>query len=200
MLICTNPACSFTAQNGPIADTSTFCPSCGTRLTSALVQQPLNQPYSQPRPGVQGPVAGSAPQSTRFLAGLIDVGISLLMVLFAFIPIINILAALADTAFWLLRDIKGASPGKKIMGLEVRTLDGGIPTSGALIIRNLPFAPLLIQIIPIVGNVILPFVGVIMLVECILVLVSDRRLGDMMAGTRVMLKSAQSPSAYSASA
>jgi hypothetical protein len=59
---------------------------------------------------------------------------------------------------------------------------------------------LLIQIIPIVGNVILPFVGVIMLVECILVLVSDRRLGDMMAGTRVMLKSAQSPSAYSASA
>jgi uncharacterized RDD family membrane protein YckC len=145
-------------------------------------------------------VAGSAPQSTRFLAGLIDVGISLLMVLFAFIPIINILAALADTAFWLLRDIKGASPGKKIMGLEVRTLDGGIPTSGALIIRNLPFAPLLIQIIPIVGNVILPFVGVIMLVECILVLVSDRRLGDMMAGTRVMLKSAQSPSAYSASA
>jgi RDD family len=168
--------CDYTTRNGPLNDAVVFCPECGNRLVVGAAV-----------PGYVEPVA--APHLVRFGAGMIDCLISFVFVAIGVIPGIGFIAAALDSLFWLLRDIKGASPGKSMLGLEVRTMGGGVPGKGALMLRNLPFAPLIIQAIPVVGNLILPIIGFVILLEAFLVLITDRRLGDYLAGTKVMKKS-----------
>ena len=183
MKVCT--ICDYTVKNGPVND-SVYCPGCGNRLVVGSASD-----------GYESPAA--APRGARLIAALIDFVIGAVLVAIGLVPGVNILASLIDTAFWLLRDINGASPGKAIMGLEVKTQGGRTPTKFALMLRNLPFAPLIIQIIPVIGNIILPIVGLIAFIELILILVSDRRIGDYLAGTKVMKKTA-APRAWAAGA
>ena len=73
-------------------------------------------------------------------------------------------------ALFLLRDARGASPGKHLLGLEVRTRSGAPGGIGASVLRNLPL-----------------LVPGLNLVEAWAVArrPDARRLGDRLAGTNV---------------
>jgi uncharacterized RDD family membrane protein YckC len=123
----------------------------------------------------------------RFVGAFID-GIILVpvyIVLF-FIPIIGwIVGAAIGTAWWLLRDAKGISIGKKVMNLEVVSKDGGPATQDQLMKRNFTMAAAAgLGAIPIVGLL----GSAISLVEGILVLAKGERYGDTMANTMVVKK------------
>jgi len=95
-------------------------------------------------------------------------------------------------AYWLLRDITGASLGKLVLGLVVVKKDGTPSGTKERILRNLPLAigPAML-IIPLAGYVIAPSVaGIIVLTEIVLLLAKQERLGDMLAGTTVIKKTA----------
>jgi uncharacterized RDD family membrane protein YckC len=177
MKICIKSGCGYTDKHGPINDPAlVYCPACSNKLADVQSNGPIQ--------------ASDAARGARILAGFIDLIIAMIFVSIGMIPGINVLGAIISTLFWLLRDIKGASPGKSIMGLEVRTRGGVKPSTVSLMLRNLPFTPLIVQVIPIVGNIILPIEGFIVIGEFLLVLIFNRRLGDFLAGTKVMRKQA----------
>lgn len=128
--------------------------------------------------------------ASRYTAALLDVliqGAAILGLLFAMgilagagplliafgILLVFAIVFLYPTLFEVLDD--GRSPGKRVMGLQVRTLAGGPVTLVASAIRNFLR---LIDILP----------GFVPLVGIITILVSKRhqRLGDMAAGTVVV--------------
>ena len=131
--------------------------------------------------------------ASRYTAALLDVliqGAAILGLLFALgilggagvsgplliafgILLVFAIVFLYPTLFEVLDD--GRSPGKRVMGLQVRTLAGGPVTLVASAIRNFLR---LIDILP----------GLVPLVGIITILVSKRhqRLGDMAAGTVVV--------------
>ena len=85
----------------------------------------------------------------------------------------------------------GQSVGKKFMGFAVKSLEDGTPCSyKQSVIRNLPFTlPLLITSLPIIGWILGPILGVVLIgFELYLLynLDSGHRLGDVMADTSVM--------------
>ena len=85
----------------------------------------------------------------------------------------------------------GQSVGKKFMGFAVKSLEDGTPCSfQQSVIRNLPFTlPLLVTSLPIIGWILGPILGVVLIgFELYLLynLDSGHRLGDVMADTSVM--------------
>ena len=85
----------------------------------------------------------------------------------------------------------GQSVGKKFMGFAVKSLEDGTPCSfKQSVIRNLPFTlPLLVTSLPIIGWILGPILGVVLIgFELYLLynLDSGHRLGDVMADTSVM--------------
>jgi uncharacterized RDD family membrane protein YckC len=168
--------------------------------TPAGAAGPQYQPsavYAQPRSG--GP--GQTPDlGKRFLAQLID------GVILAVISMIPVIGGLAAAAGWLLRDIAidGQSPGKKIMGERVVRLDGQPLTANESIRRNWMFAigslGSTFLIIPILGwaVAIILFLAAfgLGLFEAINVLSNKPRLGDNMAGTRVIVEQPQPAVGY----
>ncbi len=180
-MVCVNPVCGYTARSGPVRDMSVqFCPDCGKRMESAAASS------------YQLPVAAAKGQ--RFLAYMIDALIG--MVLFfiitpmSFIPVIGFILAFVIPLFWLFRDIKGASPGKAAMGLQVVSRSGEPSTQQQRIMRNLPFGfGFLPYVIPFLGTAAAaPVAGLVWLAECIAVLATGERLGDKLAGTVVVKK------------
>jgi uncharacterized RDD family membrane protein YckC len=125
---------------------------------------------------------------------LIDVIPTVLMgLVLGWIPIIGaVILGFVLLAYWLLRDITGASLGKLVLGLVVVKKDGTPSGTKERILRNLPLAigPAML-IIPLAGYVIAPSVaGIIVLTEIVLLLAKQERLGDMLAGTTVIKKTA----------
>ena len=85
----------------------------------------------------------------------------------------------------------GQSAGKRFMGFAVKSLEDGSPCSyKQSVIRNLPFTlPLLVTSLPIIGWILAPILGVVLIgFELYLLynLDSGHRLGDVMADTSVM--------------
>lgn len=96
-------------------------------------------------------------------------------------------AAIA-AAWFLMRDALGFSIGKKVMGLEVLSSNGGPATQDQLKKRNFTLAG---------GSAagIIPFVGALVglavyLYEAFMVFTKGERYGDQMAGTMVVKKAA----------
>ena len=89
--------------------------------------------------------------------------------------------------WWLLRDISGASPGKRMFGLRVIAISGAQTTVAQRIVRNatLIAAPVLMILQLNESSVALVPVGTI-LFETALLLTLGRRLGDRIAGTDVV--------------
>lgn len=130
----------------------------------------------------------------RFLAALIDGIIANLLI---YIPV---LGAIVSTVYLLAKDavafeitknadFKNRSIGKKIMGLEVVSLEGKDIDWTISVKRNLPIAiGSAFGIVPILGWIIGSIVGFALMVVEIVLTVTDndgRRLGDRWANTQV---------------
>lgn len=132
----------------------------------------------------------------RFIAALID------GVLAAVVSMVPVIGGIVAAAYMLVRDgldlefMDGRSIGKKIMKLRPSTIDGTPMTIEKSIRRNWMFAfgalTSLLLFIPIIGWLLIPFVGMIALaiglyeIYKVLTDPQGRRLGDTMAGTKVI--------------
>jgi len=92
-------------------------------------------------------------------------------------------------AWWLLRDLPGASLGKRLLGLKVVRRDGSPSDVRARLLRNLTLIPgPLFSLIPIAG-LTGPVVSLcLVLVEVGFLVLRHERLGDRLAGTMVIQK------------
>ena len=154
-------------------------PAAGTEATSA-----------------SDPAAGpTADLGKRFIAAIID---AVIAVAIGFIPIIGGIFA---TAYWLVRDgldiefMDHRSVGKKLVKLRPVTLDGSPMDIMASVKRNWMFALggiaqlFAMTIIGLVIAIPLAFVALVIgIIEVVLVVVDGehRRMGDKMAGTKVI--------------
>jgi len=134
--------------------------------------------------------------TSRVIAYLIDA--VLCSVIGVFIPVIG---GVASFFFFLFRDGigKGLGVGKRLVNLKVVKEDGSPITYADSAKRNLIFAaPSLLLIIPFLGAVIY-FVAalIVSLVEsfCVLAKEDGRRIGDRMAGTKVIETETKNPKA-----
>ena len=170
----------FCANCGTAMD-SQFCPGCGLKVGE--VSAPSG-----------AAVGVSTDVGARVGAYLIDVIPAVIVaVILGWIPIVGaIMAGFVLLAYWLLRDITGSSLGKLVLGLKVVRKDGQESGTKERLLRNitLVIGPALL-IIPLAGMVLAPIIaGLIGLTEAVLLLAKKERLGDMLAGTTVVKKSA----------
>ena len=131
--------------------------------------------------GVMGGASSeSAPKGKRFISALVDLlavpillGIVAGLVLLAVPEGIRNVILIAINIGWLLfRDVV-FSPGRKMVGLKLTTLDGGKVTLGQAFIRNI--------------LLMVPFVLVIgYIVEIIFISMKGNRLADTWAKTHVL--------------
>ena len=187
-LTCIEPQCDYTRRNGLIMDMMTqFCPNCGNRL------QPAEDAVADAPPRVS--------RGRRFGAYLIDAVVAAIIEAIASVPGIGTAVTIVLALFWLLRDINGASPGKTVCGLVVENRAGGPSTANQRIIRNLPFAVVVLPlVIPALGIPVAYTIQLVLVtVEALLVLANGDRLGDKLAGTKVVRRSS-APQYYSAAA
>ena len=168
-----------------------FCPKCGLAVGGVAV------------PPAPDGVSVNLPEEVglRCAAYLIDVIPAVIVgFMLGWIPIIGaIILGFILLAYWLLRDIAGGSLGKLVLGLKVVKKDGSESGPKERQLRNVTLAigPSML-IIPFAGYAIAPVVaGLIILTETVLLLAKKERLGDMLAGTTVVKKSAitRAPSA-----
>lgn len=131
----------------------------------------------------------------RFIASLIDGIVASLLI---YVPI---LGGIVSTVYILTKDaiayeitknpdFKNRSLGKKIMGLEVVSMEGQDIDWSLSVRRNLPIAlGSVCSIVPIIGLIIGAILGsIVSIIEIILVLTDEhgRRLGDRWANTQVI--------------
>lgn len=131
----------------------------------------------------------------RFIAFLIDGIIASILI---YVPI---LGGIVSTVYTLTKDVivyeitknpdfKNRSIGKKIMGLEVASLDGKDLNWEISIKRNLTLAiGSVCSIVPIIGWIVGAILGFIISIIEIVLIFSDnkgRRLGDKLANTQVV--------------
>lgn len=125
----------------------------------------------------------------RFGGYIIDFLCSLPLLIPALIPFVGILFAPLLGLYWMSRDafFGGQSLGKKAVGLKVVRLDGKPFDWGTSVQRNIVFVPLLLAAIPFAGAVLgSGMLGLINIVEVVLVLTTQRRIGDNIAKTVVV--------------
>ncbi|MBT9331033.1 RDD family protein [Paracidobacterium acidisoli] len=170
--ICTNPECDYTKRHGVIQNAALeFCPNCGRRLQKVADVAAIT-PVSRGR---------------RFGAYFIDFCIAFLLVLVGTIPIVGLIITPIIALYWLLRDINGASPGKSLLGLAIVSRGGGRSTTMQRILRNLPFAIMVLPLlIPYIGLTDYPIQLFVILVEALMVILTRERIGDKLAGTMVV--------------
>ena len=138
-----------------------------------------------------------APLFARFIAALID---ALVGWVFVFIPIVG---GIISVLYLLLKDglpyqlfkeeqWKNKSLGKKVMNIEVYQLDDSLVDLSVSAKRNIPLTiGSFIAIIPLLGWIVGPIVGLIFgIIELIFLLTDsqNRRLGDRWANTKVIIK------------
>ena len=160
-----------------------FCSTCGAVVRGGVCSGCGTRAFQLPVP---------ADPSQRFWAYLIDLIPAVAVVLlFGWIPIIGAMIAGAILfVYWLLRDVTGASIGKRMLGLRVVGRDGTPSGVGGRILRNLPFAigPGLL-VVPLAGYVIAPpTAGLLVLLEAVLVATGKERIGDRLARTNAVKK------------
>lgn len=125
------------------------------------------------------------------LGYLIDVLPTLVIGLLGLIPVAGaIIAGIVLCAYWILRDIGGASLGKLLMGTRVILKDGGEAPASARLLRNLPIGiPGCALAVPLAGYVLGPSCGgLVFLIEAIALLSTGERIGDRLANTQVVKK------------
>ena len=141
---------------------------------------------------VAGTTAGErASVSARAVAYLLDVLPALPIVLIVFIPLIgHIIAGCLIGLYWLYRDAKNYSLGKRTLGLEVVAQDGAPVTARALVRRNLPLGLIgFVTAIPLLGIFAGPVTGFIVLAgNALLLMTEGYSIGDKLAGTTVVRK------------
>jgi uncharacterized RDD family membrane protein YckC len=158
-----------TAFEGP------YCPACGSEAHATA------------------PSAGAgAGVELRAGAYLIDLAPAMLVSFYLnWLPSGGTIAAgVVLLAWWLLRDITGASLGKRMLGLRVVRQDGGESSPRERILRNVTLigGPIS-MLIPMTAAVMGSAVGlVITIIEMASLVMLKRRLGDMLAGTAVIKK------------
>lgn len=129
----------------------------------------------------------------RALGYVIDLLPTFLAIPFFLIPILGqIVAGALLCAYWLLRDINGASLGKLALGCRVATIRNGedsLPKHR--IFRNLTLAMIPLSLtIPFIGFFLVLIVGPIIIgTEAICLLAIGKRIGDMIAGTTIVTNS-----------
>jgi uncharacterized RDD family membrane protein YckC len=182
-MFCTSCGTSFEGQ---------FCPSCGTRAGAASGGAAAS---GVPGGAAAASVALPAIDSVIGLhcgAVLIDaVPIIIVSLILGWVPIAGgMLVGLISIAYWLLRDINGASPGKMLLGLKVVRKDGSESGTQERILRNVTLiAGGVFALIPLAGLVLGPAIGLAMgIVELVFLLTQKERLGDRIAGTTVVRK------------
>jgi uncharacterized RDD family membrane protein YckC len=123
---------------------------------------------------------------TRFIAAFID---GILQILVGMIPVIG---GLIGAAYMLIKDglFESQSLGKKLMKLQVVTLDGSKADYVVSAKRNAIFAvPSLISIIPLIGWIIGGLLSLVVAIVEIVKVLNDpkgRRMGDQWANTQVI--------------
>ena len=120
---------------------------------------------------------------------IIDVLISIPLILLAMIPFLGLLCAPLLALYWLSRDafFGGQSLGKKAVGLKVVRLDGEPFNWGTSVQRNIVYLPLVLEAIPFGGVVIgAGLLGLINIIEIVLIVATQRRIGDNIAKTVVV--------------
>jgi|SRR5215475_3617718 len=170
-----------------------FCPECGTRLPQASLAPPApSTPGNIPAPSHSGVGTNTltfASKGSRFGGFLIDIAITLLIAFLLIIPVIGQeIVGILWIAYFLFRDINGASPGKMALGNTVISKTGGPATSMQKIGRNfLLVLPDLALLIPGLGYFASPLVFLLILgIEGITLLTTNERLSDKLANTMVI--------------
>ena len=159
------------------------CPSCGTRSGAALSGSTAS---AFPAAAVASPVV------LRCCGYLIDMVPAMLVgILLGLVPVAGpMLTGIVLIAYWLLRDINGASPAKMLLGLRVVSKGGGESSAQERILRNVTLivGPVFL-LIPLAGVVVGPLItcGTLVL-ELFFLITRKERLGDMLAGTAVVRK------------
>jgi uncharacterized RDD family membrane protein YckC len=124
----------------------------------------------------------------RIVATFIDGLIAIPIGLIGIIPIVGqIVSGVALGCYWLFRDAKGFSIGKKVMKLQVISKNGGPATPDQMTKRNIPLCiGAFLSAIPIIGW----FLGIVqalaLIIELIFLLTKGERYGDQMASTTVV--------------
>jgi len=160
-----------------------------------MTEEPQGTQESTPAAAPHAVPPGKADLAKRFIAVVID---AVIAVVVGFIPIVGGLIA---AAYWLLRDgldiefMDHRSLGKKVMKLRPVTLDGEQLDLAGSAKRNWMFAlggiaqMFAFTIIGLVIAIPLAFVAFLIgILELVLVLVDPegRRMGDKIAGTKVI--------------
>ncbi len=125
----------------------------------------------------------------RFLALMIDYLCALPLIVLSFIPLLGIIFAPLTTLYFISRDsfFGGKSLGKKAMGLRVVRLDGKPVAWGTSVQRNISYFSHLVAAIPIIGSIYGPgLIGLVGIIEIVLVLATQLRIGDNIAQTVVV--------------
>ncbi len=158
---------------------------------------PPPPPPPPPTSGSSGPIGGKPDTVARFLAFLIDA------VAVAAIGLVPVVGGLVGIAYVLTRDglafdfMDGRSIGKKLMKLRPVRLDGQPMDLGTSVMRNWPLTlgslAQVLLFIPVIGWILIPFVGLAGLVIAVIEVVrvmndpDGRRWGDQLAGTKVIV-------------
>ncbi len=125
----------------------------------------------------------------RFLGLFIDSLCALPLIVLSLIPFVGIIFAPLTTLYFISRDsfFGGQSFGKKAMGLRVVRLDGKPVDWGTSVQRNISYFSHLFAAIPWAGSILGPgVVGIVNIVEIVLVLSTQLRIGDNIAKTVVV--------------
>jgi uncharacterized RDD family membrane protein YckC len=157
-----------------IAFEGEYCPDCGT---PAGLRVPAKR---------DGSLIG-----LRCAGYLIDaIAVAAISFGLSWLPLANafLLSVAFVPAWWLFRDIGGASPGKLLLGLRVVRQDGTPSGVRERILRNTTLLPgPLLALFPIAGLFAGPAVAICLtLVEMAFLLTRHQRLGDRLAGTTVV--------------
>ncbi len=129
---------------------------------------------------IGGSSSGAVPKGKRFLSALVDLliipillGILAGLILLAVPEGIRNVILIAINIGWLLFRDTVFSPGRKLVGLKLVTLDGGKVSLGQAFIRNI--------------LLMVPFVLVIgYIIEIVFILTKGNRLADTWAKTHVV--------------
>lgn len=175
----------------PLGASDKFCQKCGASAQlSSGVGGAVPVP-AQSIPATPVITAGHVEdRGRRVVAFLIDIIPAILLAVLNFMPLIgHFISAAMISAYWLLRDINEASPGKMVIGSRVVSADGSPASTGQRIGRNVTLAlPGLISAIPLGFLIALPLSFLFFFLEVVMLLLTGNRLGDKLAGTTVVRK------------
>ena len=132
----------------------------------------------------------------RVAAFLVDAFIAILAgSLLALTPFVgSMLGRMVMFSYILMRDITGASIGKRLFGLRVVLQNGSPSTANERIVRNLTIAigPAVL-LIPLASDLGPPIWAICIAIEGIVLLIKGERLGDMFNFTAVERRRGSTP-------